>query len=261
MIEVDALSFLAKQAVAASVPTVVAGVDPRQISYLTSAGDEIKIQTSPKPRQHAALSLGAIVGLANRFKDEHDADAVPYSPVVWYSESKVSIVFDDNGHRLETAVCPLVFSDKWETAKSLRSAQPKPHREFIRFLRVQFAGVAEADSLADRLESIRFKDEQVTTGKVLRGSESMGRSITSEAQTEGSIPDEVTFSLPVYKILDLNQDHEVRFVLDVDADNKTFRLVPFPDEIEAVLHIMMTDIEASLGEGLDEGIPYYYGNP
>ncbi len=256
MIGVDALSFLAKQAVAASAPTAIPGVDPREKTYLSSDGTFYGVQTKPPARQHTVLSLADIVNIANRFKDDEGA-----TPVVWYSEKSVSVVFDDAGHRLETAVFPLVFSDKWEVAKALRNAGPKAHRDFVRFLRVQFAGVDEADSLADRLESIRFKDEQTVTGKVLRASESMGRSITSEAQAEDPIPDVVSFSILVYKVAGFGNEYDVRFVLDVNAEDKTFRLVPFPDEIEAIQQSVMDDVALSLEDGLVDGIPYYYGAP
>lgn len=262
MIDVKSLEFLATQAVNAKSPTSVNGADPRELTYLMPNGTPVGVLTKPKPRNHVVGSLDAIIALANRLKDSADPVLGSLSPVVWYSETKVVVVFDDAGHRLESAVFPLVFSDKFESVRGLKNASPRAHRDFIRFLRVSFADVIAAESLADKLESIRFKDEQVTTGKVLRTGESLGRSITSEANAEAPIPSQVAFEIPVYKVAGLRESSLfVNFVLDVNADEKTFRLVPFPDEIESAQQNIMDDIAFQLEEGLSDGIPCYYGQP
>src|ERR1700735_3180747 len=107
----EALEFLSRQAVASAVPNAMAIEDPRAVHALVGTA-HVEIKKPKPPRDHLAECLGDLVSLANRFGA---------CCVVWYCESAVVLVFDDDGHRCEKTTLTLQFSDSFGAVNQLKS--------------------------------------------------------------------------------------------------------------------------------------------
>lgn len=242
-------------------PTRVVTGDPRVERYLTTDGQTVSFDIPTAPREHKAKTLDEIVALAKRFSDESALPDNDYSPVVWYNEDAVMLVIDDGGHRLETATLDLVPSDVFGEMRRL--AQSKPwydQKSFVRLLKVDLIGTLPPGALLNVVARVKFENGTVTQGEVKKARESMSREVTAAASAEGEVPDDVTFSVPVYKTMGERNPFPLRCTVEIDPMQARFRLMPFPDEVERVQQLAMASIAERLLGGLPENVPAYYGS-
>jgi hypothetical protein len=250
----EALQYLEKLVRAAVEPREIFSSPHLKVFFVGDKGIDVAI---PVPsRNHRVRSLDGLIALANRFLEETCA------PVVWYSEDFVQLVIDDSGHRASIVQFNLEYSDAFRTVLGLRCPQQwYDQKSFIRLLRVSLAGTLDAVHLLDIVRRLRFENGTVTSGTVTRQQESLGREITAKVSVEKEIPDFVTLDIPVYKVTGLTERLPLRCHVEVDPARGAFQLIPFPDEIERVQQMAIVGIAETLGRGLDEGIPAYYGSP
>ncbi len=256
----EALFDLARQAAA---PKKLETGDPRQVRYAVN-GEVVAFGTEPAPRKHHAKSLADVVNLANRFAaPTPGGDPADNRPVVWFDESAVVLVIDDQGHRVETATLALETSDVFRVLEGLAKTKAKlDQKAFVRLLRIDLAGTLDPVVLLEKVRKVRFESASTTDVAVSRQRESLGRSITSQATTDGGdLPDEVTLSVPVYKTAGERTPVPFRCSVEVDAADGTFRLLPLPDELERVRQVAVARLAERLADSLEEGIPSYYGTP
>lgn len=248
----EALKFLTDLAAKAQAPQKLDIPDPRFASYLIGGTPE-RIGIPAAPRDHQPKSLDEIVELANRFSGDR-------GPVVWYDETKVVLVIDDDGHRVEKATLSLVPSDVFARVVALR-LKPERHEQkpFIRLIRIDLAGTLNPIDLLNHVRRIKFENGVARTGEVLRGKESVSMDILSKVNTETAIPEEVTLQVPVYKTIGLKDRYGLRCAVEVDPADGMFQLLPLPDEIERVQHLAVDSIAARLKSGLVETVPSYFG--
>jgi hypothetical protein len=212
-----------------------------------------RIAITPPPRTHTASCLDDLVALANRFAAD--------KPVVWFSESKVVLVIDDAGHRVETATLPLEYSDVWVAVRKLRERPKFPQKDFCRLLRVDLAGTLPAGALLNVVKALDFSTAGTASGRVDRTSESFGKSIAREVRSEHPVPEFVELEAPVYKTSGESARYPVRCAVEIDLDFQTLQLIPLPDEVERVEQAAVASLRTRLAEGLAEGVPAYYGKP
>jgi hypothetical protein len=227
-------------------------------------GSVATFEAVPLPRKHTASTLADIVALANRFKtgvDLRDPDLCEYQPVVWYDENHVVLVIDDQSHRLHTVTLDLVSSDTFIVVKRLRATKEwYSQPDFVRLLRIELAGTLDNATLLDKARRLKIGQTAETT--VGRRDASWGNEIKSLAGQDDDPPDQVTLQLPVYKTPGETDPVYVACTVEVEvAQPKPFRLLPMPDEIERVFGLRMASIAERLKEGLDDGIPCYWGRP
>ena len=231
--------------------------NPRQLRYL-AAGSEIVIDTEPAPRQHKPAMVAEIIALASRFATAADA------PVVWYDQTAVCLVIDDDGNRLETATLTLETSDVFAVMERLRAKPAEAwfdQKSFVRLLRIDLAGTLPPVTLLNPVCKVRFENGEKVSGEVRSQRESLGREIISKVEADTELPEEVTLTAPVYKTAGERDSYPVRCSVEVDPMQGKFRLLPLPDELERVRDLAVAYIGERLGAGLPETVPAYRGKP
>lgn len=257
----EALEFLTDLAEKAQAPVRVDPADPRAIHYAIG-GRVVTLPVPPSSREHKPATLDDLIALASRSEDEGGNAEGDGTPVVWYDEDAVVVVFDDACHRVETATLTLQYSDAFARLMALRAErpwfEPKP---FIRLLRVDLAGTLAPGELLERVRRVRFENGQTTTVESARVRESLGREIVSKVDAAGEIPEEVTLSVPVFKTPGEGERHPCRCAVEVDPALGRLQLLPLPDEIERVTGLAVASIGDRLRAGLPESVPCYRGAP
>lgn len=263
----EAIKAIRELADLAAAPKVLDLPDPRARSFIVNG--EIRECALPEPpRAHSLGRLDDLITLANRFAGkgedgesaELNGDGNPPKVVVWYDAEKVVAVLDDAGHRVETATLSLKQSDAFRRVCGLR-ANPSwmEQKDFIRLLRIDLAGTLDPVHLLNVVRKVRFENGVATTSEARHARESLGRTIAAAASGEGEIPEEVTLELPVYSTPGLSFRLALRCAVEVDPARGAFRLVPLPDEIDWVSQRAVETIGGMLREGLEEGVPAYWG--
>lgn len=248
----EALQYLAGLAQESARPTKVDINDPSAVRYLTGSGAVVTVEVPAPPRQHEVCQLADLIALAARFDGS----------VVWYDEGGVVAVFDDDGHRAGRATMGLVESDLFAAVRHLAALKPAyDHKGFVRLLKITLAGTLPPSFLLDVVRRVKFDNGTVTHSESRKSRESLGREITATVSAEGEIPDAVTLLMPVYKTLGETHPYPVRCTVEVDPLEGSFRLLPFPDEVERVQQLAIGSIAERLGEQLPDGTPCYYGRP
>lgn len=254
----DLLNRVVALALDSAAPKRLDIADPRNARFLTGNGEIATVALPAPPRDHAAGTLDDLINLALRFATEGK------SPVVWYDDAKVVLVIDDDGHRVERATLNLVTSDVFRTVEGLAATKPwLEQKPFVRLLRIDLAGAIPPVELLDRIRRVQFDNGQTVTGEVRRDRESLGRSITSKvaADNGAEIPEEVVLEVPVYSTPGERAKVPIRCAIEVDAMRGAFQLVPMPDEVESARQFAVASIAVRLGDGLNDGIPAYQGQP
>jgi len=219
-------------------------------------GESVTVELPITPRRHVARTLDDIIALANLFK----ADG--YTPVVWYDEGKVCVVFDDVESRQNFAAMPLHRSAVFDTVNSLASGTWLNQVHFIRLLRVELHGAQTPVQLLNLVRDVVFENGTMTSQKIGRQDESVSRAIKASVTTQaGDIPEEITLQLPIYSNPNETDSYPVLCAIDIKPKEGLFQLIPLPDRIQAAVNAKMNQIRGRLAEGLQEGIPFYYGAP
>jgi hypothetical protein len=252
----DAYQLLIEQAKRVSGAVLLAQPDPR-ISRYGISGQIADFPVEILPRKHAPGSVAEVIALANRFADAGSA------PVVWYSEDAVTLVIDDDGHRVNVATLTLEKSDKFAVLCELRKTPKKylNQKDFIRLLRIDLAETLAPGALLEVIRVLKIDNGSVVSSSVTKSKESMGAMITNKVSGAGDIPEEVTLGCPVYKTLGEREPYPIRCTVDVDLLRAEFQLLPFPDEIERAQQLAVAALAAKLDAGLDDKLPFYYGKP
>jgi hypothetical protein len=260
----EALEYVARLAQSSAVPAKLDIPDPRAARFYAGDGKQVAIELPAPPRKHIVGQLDDLIRLAARFAgtEEESAEDADCRPVVWYDESQVVLVIDDEGHRCETATLPLRASDLFAVVcRMARDKTPLDWKGFIRFLRIDLAGALPPSVLLEIVRKVKFESGAVVKAETTRSRESLGREIHAAVSAEGDIPDMVTLSVPVYKTLGERDEYPVRCTVDVDPMAGTLRLVPFPDEVENAQLLAVGSIARRLTDQLPGSVPAYFGRP
>jgi len=247
----EAFEYLVSLAKASVAPVEVKTGDPRVITYLVGQGP-IQIAKPEPPRNHSVDTLADLIELANRFADDGQ-------PVIWVGETRVILVIDDAGHRVDTVEYALEQSDAFKTLKGLHISQSwHEQKAFIRLLRINFGRALAPGLLLDRVRKVRFENSQITTAEKTRDRESMGKDITSRVATNDEIPESVCLELPVFELC---EPESVQCAVDVDPSRGLFQLIPFPDEMERAVDHALMSISNVIGADVEEEVLVYRGEP
>jgi hypothetical protein len=250
----EALEFLASQARLAADVNVLDNIkDPRAAHMSDSYGKPFTVAQPKPPRKHVIESLVDLIQLANRFAQNCEV-------VTWYNESCVTVVLDDDGHRIERATFTLNESELFQRVRELKK-QRFDIKAFVRLLKVELVGTLDPHMLLNIVRSLKFENGIVVKAKLDRQSESMGREIVSAVSGDKDIPEFATLQLPVYRNLGERERFALICSVEVDPSEGRFALIPFPDEIERVQQMAVQSIHARLEGGLLDTAPCYYGSP
>ncbi len=231
--------------------------DPRKSHFYTN-GNPLLIDLPIPPRDHTVATLEEIIRLATRFS----GPAGGCSPVVWYNEEAVTLVLDDNGHRLETVGFPLTYHPTWELLRQFATTKAKhDHKSFIRLLRIDLDTALAPSALLEIVRKVKFENGTITDADRQRTRESIGKSIVASVSTEREIPDFVVVKTAVYQDSGEDAIYGVTCAVEVDSLEGWFRLVPMPGELIRVQQRATDSIGVRLREGLPEDVPEYRGCP
>ncbi len=242
----EALDRLITLGQEAQKPIPVDVGDRNKVAF-SIGGKIVAYDRSVDPRSHIVTTTEGFVELVNRFENAS----------VWYDHGGIVAVLDDSVRR-DRAYLPFRTSDKWGSVSALSGARWFEHKEFIRFLRVDLAGVLPASHLLDKIRKVKFENQAVVASEVRKDRESMGKEIASRtALEEGDIPDEVRIVTPMYVNPGLEElEYVVECNLEVDAARGQFRLAPKPDEIDNARQLAMDSVGEILRDRLTTTLIY-----
>lgn len=129
------------------------------------------------------------------------------------------------------ATVPMKLSEPMAWLKNGKANGTHQTPALVRILRITFAGCLNAcPEFLPLVRNIKWTSGAEAAADIQHGRESIGRSIQQTVRGESAIPEEIILGLPVWS----NDTFRVsiRVAVEVLTAEQTFRLTPFPGEIE-----------------------------
>lgn len=255
----DALKYVAQLQQQATAPVEIKGVD-EHVKNLLYGGSRYNLDIAPSMRNHRVLTLEDLARNAERLDSPGDL-------VAWVNYLCVELVLNDSTHRDARIVFAFMKSEPWKRlsewsgeTREARKATAYSQADFIRLLRIDFAGTHDPVVLLNRVRRMTWTS--VTTSERQTAKESMGRSIEAQAGTSAeSIPEEITLTVPVFENPGERAVYPVRCAVEVLPEERQFRLTPLPGEVERVFGLALASIAERLAAMLPKDVPVYIGVP
>lgn len=263
MLDGSAISAVADLARQKDAPAVLhANGDAAHVFFIRkSDGSYEKRYAEPTPRGHIASDLSAIA--------EKCAEVVSLGenrPEIWYCRSGI-VLFLDELPRRDRVTLPLQFSPQltrlmqWEQQRT-----PLSQQDLILAMRTLFRGATQGIDLGDLVRRIRTTVSTASDQQRTRAS--LGKQIEAAVGDQNSLPDYVTFIVPIFSAGALaGITDAVAAAFDFDGETQRFFLQPVAGEIEYAI----TNAESRLGEMLraameargvkPDAYGLYYGKP
>jgi hypothetical protein len=221
--------------------------------FLMRDGTAVEVEIPPMPRAHRVNTIGDFAVAVQRWRKERS--------VVFHNEDGAVFLVDD-ASRLDTVLLPLPITEVWQQILEL-DKQTYDQRSFLRLLRHDLAGV-----IPPTLVSAIQKIEVVTSGnqrsEIQPGRERGTREFAADLAASGSIPEQVTCEVPVYRLPGLDYPVPIRFSLEytLPPGPVTFLFRPLPDEAERCLLGLQSELHRMLVEAFaEQPIDVLYGSP
>lgn len=209
------------------------------------------INVDPPPRCHKAGSLASIISLAKPPNFEWK------NCVVWYDRTQVTLLYDD-GTRRDKAVFSPRYHPQFQLLKELEEKKTAfKQADFLKLLRVQLRGLADFTELIALISKVRFGRSEESVSEITQGKASIGRHLQAEMANAAGMPTECRLEVVVCSNVDFLW--EIDCHIEIDPAAESFRLYPFPGEIEEAIQNMESFIGAELAA--DAGCPIYFGQP
>lgn len=207
------------------------------------------LELKPAPREHTALDTTAVIAFAK---------ANPTCSV-WYSREGMTCLIDDATRR-DKIVLSLKNSPQMEKLHELVSATGGlKQASMILMLRTTFGNCEQSADLVKIFRSIKFTANGEYQSDLQHGKASVGESLRKQMSGTSEIPETVTFDVPVFNG-GFGTQARIKLATDIDTENKTFKLIPMPMELEKAYR----QSEKEMGEQLKRELPstpIYYGTP
>ncbi len=250
------VELIQETAVRASKATVLETKEPWHVIRVAKPDGAIEtLEPVPHVRSHEAESLASLISFAKSVcAGKHGEHA---NPVVWYGVKEVALVVDDETRR-DTVHLLLRWTSQLQ---SLVDAAGKAFQQesFIRFLRVEMAGALdESAGLIARLRTIKWVRGDDGQATVEHGKSSMGRTINAAVHGVDAIPEEVSLCIRVFNAVDIRTCAHIRCAIDINATEKTFKLIPLPMQVEDAVEAILDGVALQLTNELKD-IPVYRG--
>lgn len=180
------------------------------------------------PRGFVTDHAATIAGLCQQIDNLTDVSAAR----VYVGPDRIRVVWDDD--RRDSITMALPWSEPFALLAKPEALAGLGQRDLVWMLRTAFRGMYAPSELLPTVRTIKFSSAGMAATEIQHGRESMGRELQQEVVGAGAIPEEVTFTVPVFADL----VHERNFfatsvvcALDIDLDKQRFTLKPLPDEI------------------------------
>lgn len=226
--------------------------------YAVDVGGELETRRAqPMPRNHAAFSIAPIADFARLSSETSE---------IWHSRNGVTCFIDktdrrDAVHLALNASPQRLLLENWE-----RTAPKLTQAGLILTLRTTFARcLGRAGGFLDIIRRVKFVHNQQGDATIAHGKASVGRQIEQEVTGAGSIPEYITFEIPIFG--NLNYIEAVECAVEPDPATSTFAIIPLPLEIENAIQRAESKLAEQIlaavntvadGEAL---VPVYYGKP
>ncbi len=234
---VEAIGSLAVQ----SVTPRVADYDPYKPCAYYQDGVINFLNGDPKPRNHVAYDLGAIIN----FADRSDTSAI------WYSRKAVVCIVDDDDRR-DVVTLKMLLSEEILKLISLQQSKPAfDQRSFLTLMRTVFtpASLPNHPSLIGDLRVVKFDAAQSANTDIGRGKSSVGKSAMAVVEGWDKLPEVVSLSVPVFHNPLFQTRSTVQCALEVNEQEQRFQLFPLPGKVEQAI----VEAEGILGNLIIEG--------
>jgi hypothetical protein len=124
--------------------------------------------------------------------------------------------------------------------------------DLIRYLRVSFHNCVPSSTVT-LFRTLELKAANEARSHIGHGAESLGKSITAKVTGAAEIPDEITFTVPVWE--NYRPVREIRCVLDLDPHLMQFKLTPVASAIaqaqEALELTLLDYLKTELAQNTD----------
>lgn len=187
--------------------------------------------------------LGDLTAAINDYGDI-DSDATCF-----IDESSVVVFFDES--RNSYATLPLKMNPAIDTLKRMKDLPPAQLR---RLLRVELFDVETSpEDFCDVISVLKFEAMQTTDVALRKGDESIGKSVRSKVTAESDIPEQVTFTLPVYpELAGVNTIAQIRCAVVTDPSAGTLSVMPYPGQIDAAVTLAVHAIQEALRDSVHD---------
>lgn len=231
--------------------------DKRTVLVADSSGTKERAIPAPL-RSHKVATVEDLARLATHASKGIGGDN---TPTVWHGFAAVTLLWDDEDRR-DRVTLPLEHTDEWKVIASLGRQSPMGQREIIRLLRVDLCDCINLPSLITSLRKIKFKTASSGGANIQHGNESLGREIEAEVSgIDGSIPEQVTLQVRVYKNFGEDERWPVRCDLEIDPHKQEFVFRPLPADVNEAQLLAQGSIRQRLQTALTGAVPVYFGEP
>lgn len=219
--------------------------------------DEQVISMDPPDRSASLHSVDQILPFLEFAQERYQ-----YQPTVWVGTESIIVVCDDRigSHRADKAICGLSYTPEWRLLRQLHT-QDFTQKQLVKLLRMELSAAATAESqeLLRVARSINSKVFQVTNSASGRQSESIGKSIDAEMQSDaGDFPEVIAFSTNVYDDSALQQRYTVAVDVTLNPQESTVTLTPRVAQMRE-FEVAEREKIKSLLDGLN--CPVFLGTP
>jgi hypothetical protein len=265
MIDADFVEAIRDLAAKAGTPIVIPERDSR-MAYLVRQpdGSYERVEGETNPVKHRAEELHTITDFANRF---------PERSVIWVegdtkkNSSKVVCLIEDHPDK-DRVELELPWSEPFKRLADLAAnwrAKPLTQAELVRELRTTFGKCVTPDhALLSAVRSLKFKSQTEASGVIDPKGRSVGRTLAQEVTGEKQLPEEVSFTVPIYSAGHLKVV-SIRCAIDVDFNVEKLHIAPLPGEIEQAILEARLSVASTITNWLDEASParerVYFGCP
>ncbi len=254
----ELLEAISEQAVTASTPAPIE-IDLRKPYLIRDADGETTLRLPSKdPRRiHRPASIEAISMFAahNSLGDKASA---------WFDRTGVTL-FPVDIDREDALIFLLTTSP--QLAEIIRWSKDGPggmtfdQKAIKRLLMVRMKGcLMNADDVLQTLSQVRWIQNEQKDTNVLKGKSSLGKSLQTEFVGIDSLPDYLTFNVPVWENGFVRRQ-PIEVALEPDEQSQSFRLIPVTGAIETAFSEAETVLGESLRAVLEQSVPIYYGKP
>jgi hypothetical protein len=232
--------------------------DPPHVIHVRTAAGFTRQEVDPPVRQVALARLDDLISLA---KKHFDSTLDPARMAVFFEDSMVQLIFDTiTGY--ERATLHMAVSIEHRFFLNRIAGPSIPVKDLRRALRFDLTKCFDNELLIQQVSSLEITENGQTQVSAGRGSESLGKSVLSEARAAAGMPNErQTFNVRRYSNPDLDFRFPVECLLDPDTANAQWILAPRQDSFLKYCQDSLNVIEHRLRVGL-EGmpIPIYQGS-
>jgi hypothetical protein len=208
-----------------------------------------KYELPPSRRRHAVFSLADLIQAAEKW-GEHG--------VLFHNDEAVVLVIDD-AERRDVVELKLVHSIQYKALLALLQKPCMSQRESVRLLKYTLNDCVP-EGLYRIFAKLEFRRSNTGHADIAHGKESLGRNVEAAVQGTSEIPEQIRATIPIYSTAGVTYRRDVLLSVDVDPQDETFTIAPFPDALEKAVQEAQAAINADLQSNLP-GLSVFFGKP